>query len=175
MGILIKKAWYGYAGEAAHDVTQAVIGKMSGTNNITFTINAQNLGLSGLSNNARQLTVIYAYGTVPGPGSLEISKSGLDGQTMTLYYAPTQLIFTKVTYGTEHVCNDITTQMQRAIFQSPANMVFQVGSSAFLAQYGGDPAPNIQKVCCIYYTFNGSNVECIMARDGDNVNLNTGP
>jgi len=174
MGILIKKAWYGYAGEVAHDVTQAVIGKMSGTNNIVFTINAQNLGLSGLSNNARQLCVTYAYGTVPGPGSLEVSKSGLDGQTMTLYYAPTQLIFTRVTYGTEHVCSDITTLMQRAIFQSPANMIFQVGSSAFLARYGGDIHPNVPKVCCIYYTASGQD-QCIIARDGDNVNLNTGP
>ncbi|MEZ4722323.1 MAG: hypothetical protein R2813_10670 [Flavobacteriales bacterium] len=175
MGIIIQKAWYGYSGEVAHDVTAAVQAKIPGTNNISFEINQANLGLSGLSNNPRQLTVTYAYGTLPGPGSTVISKSGLDGQTMKLNYAPPYLIFSRVTYGTDKVFIDITKAMQEAIFTSTDNMIFTIGSGQFLERIGGDPALGVPKVCSIYYTLNGTTQECIMARDGDQVNLNVGP
>jgi len=176
---LIKKAWYGYAGEAAHDVTQAIKNKMAGTNNINVAISAQNLGLSGLSSNNRQLTVTYAYGTVDGPGSYEVSKSGLDGQTLKLNYLPPGIIFNRVTYGTNQIFVDITKAMQENIFLSESNMIFTVGSPDFLTRYARvDPAPFITKICCIYYRYNINNSiaeECIVARDFEEVNLNFGP
>jgi hypothetical protein len=174
MSITIKSAWYGYFNEKAHNVTSAIQAKIGNPQkDISFTVNPTELGLSGLSVNSRALTVTFQY-TSTGPA---LTKSVFDGKNMKLNASPlNRIIFNKVTYGTDSLFIDITKEFQEAMWLNSDNLIFTVGSEKFLGQYcRADIAKFVPKTLCLDYTWDGQPQETIVARDGDNINMNFGP
>ncbi len=168
--ITIESAFYGANDEFATDVTTVVGNLLNGiTGKKTITVNQQTLGLS-LPPKTRSLTVNYHFGGLSS--GIHLTKSGIDGTSMTFNDIFVDLAIVKATYGTSDVSLDITNALKTAIMLSDDNLIFIVGSSKFLSRYchGCDPAPNVQKTFCLTYN---AGTWCVT--DGGEVNLSVGP
>jgi hypothetical protein len=168
--ITIESAFYGANDETATDVTSVLANLLNGiTSKTTITVNQQTLGLN-LPPKVRALSVNYHFNGLSS--NIHLTKSGIDGSTMTFNSNSFNFGIVKATYGTSDFNLDITDNLKTAILLSDDNVAFKVGSSKFLIRFcnGYDPAPNVQKVFCI--TYENTNW-CVT--DGGEVNLAVGP